>query len=56
MPQQVRLIIRDDFERSRLTTFFRLLISIPHLIWLYLWGAAVGIMVQIKSAVRCSSC
>ena len=48
MSEQVRLIIADDFERSRLTTFFRLFISIPHLIWLYLWGAAVGIMVFIN--------
>src|SRR5947209_1885532 len=48
MSEQVRLIIRDDLERSRLTTFFRFFISIPHLIWLYLWGAAVGIMVFIN--------
>jgi hypothetical protein len=48
MSDQVRLIIRDDLERSRLTVFFRLLISIPHLIWLYLFGSAVGIMVFIN--------
>jgi hypothetical protein len=48
MSEQVRLIIADDLERSRLTTFFRFFISIPHLIWLYLWGSAVGIMVFIN--------
>jgi hypothetical protein len=36
----VRLIISDDLERRRLTVFFRLLLVIPHLIWLLLWGIA----------------
>jgi hypothetical protein len=34
----VRLTSTDDLERSRLTVFFRLLLAIPHLIWLVLWG------------------
>ena len=29
-----------DLRRSRLTVFFRLLLSIPHLIWLTLWSIA----------------
>ena len=28
----------DDGRRSRLTVFFRLLLTIPHWVWLYLWG------------------
>jgi len=28
----------DDLRRSRLTVFFRLLLAIPHLVWLTLWG------------------
>jgi len=36
----VRLLVADDLERSRLTVFFRLLLAIPHLIWLTLWGIA----------------
>jgi Domain of unknown function (DUF4389) len=28
----------DDLRRSRLTVFFRLLLAIPHLLWLTLWG------------------
>jgi hypothetical protein len=28
----------DDGRRSRLTTFFRLLLAVPHLIWLELWA------------------
>jgi len=36
----VQLLITDDLERSRLSVFFRLLLAIPHLIWLGLWGIA----------------
>lgn len=28
----------DDGRRNRLTVFFRLLLAVPHLVWLYLWG------------------
>ena len=31
----------DDGTRSRLTVFFRLLLAIPHFVWLVLWGIAV---------------
>jgi hypothetical protein len=33
----VRLELTDRLERSRLTVFFRFLLTIPHLIWLILW-------------------
>ena len=36
----IGLIVTDDLERSRLTTFFRLLLAIPHLIFVALWGIA----------------
>jgi hypothetical protein len=44
----IRVIIEDDLERSRLTVFFRLLLAIPHLIWLLLWsiGALVAAVVN----------
>jgi len=32
----VRLTVEDDYVRSRLTVFFRLLLAIPHLIWFFL--------------------
>lgn len=32
--------MRDDLRRSRLTVFFRLLLAIPHLVWLLLWTIA----------------
>lgn len=31
----------DEGTRSRLTVFFRLLLALPHFIWLMLWGIAV---------------
>lgn len=34
----VRLEVRDELRRSRLTVFFRLPLAIPHLVWLALWG------------------
>lgn len=36
----VRLVVSDDLRRSRLTVFFRLLLAIPHLVWLVLWTVA----------------
>jgi hypothetical protein len=41
----VHLIVSEDLERSRLTVFFRLLLAIPHLIWLSLWGIAAAVAV-----------
>ena len=39
-----RILVEDDLRRSRLTVFFRLLLAIPHFIWLFLWtiGAIVA--------------
>jgi hypothetical protein len=36
----VRLVVRDDLRRSRLTVFFRLLLAIPHIVWVVLWTVA----------------
>jgi Domain of unknown function (DUF4389) len=33
----VRLRVDDDLRRSRLTVLFRLLLVLPHLVWLYVW-------------------
>jgi hypothetical protein len=39
----IRLVVHDDeLQRSRLTVFFRLLLAIPHLLWVTLWGIAVS--------------
>ena len=40
----IRLVVRDDLQRSRLTVFFRLLLAIPHFVWLFLWGIAAFVV------------
>jgi hypothetical protein len=37
----VRLVVSDDLKRSRLTVFFRLILAIPHLLWITLWSIVV---------------
>jgi uncharacterized membrane protein len=37
----IHLVVTDDLERSRLTVFFRLLLALPHLVWVAIWGIAV---------------
>ena len=44
----IRLMISDNLSRFRLTVFFRLLLVIPHAIWLFLWGIAVFVAVVIN--------
>jgi uncharacterized protein DUF4389 len=34
----IDMTVGSDLQRSRLTVFFRLIIAIPHLIWMMLWG------------------
>ncbi|HZO60752.1 MAG TPA: DUF4389 domain-containing protein [Solirubrobacterales bacterium] len=34
----IRVTVDDDLRRSRLTTFFRVLLAVPHFVWLLLWG------------------
>lgn len=49
----VRMRVEDDLRRSRLTTFFRLLLAFPHLFWLTAWGvvAAVAAIVNWFAAL-----
>lgn len=44
----IRLAVEDDRRRSRLTTFFRLLLAIPHFVWLTIWGIAVYVAVVVS--------
>ena len=44
----VHLIVRDDELRSRLTVFFRILLAIPHLIWLSLWGFVASLALIVN--------
>lgn len=47
----IRLILNDDLSRSRATVFFRVLLAIPHFIWLGLWGIIVVFAAVINWAV-----
>jgi hypothetical protein len=38
----IRIVVSDDLERSRVTVLFRLILVIPHLLLVVLWGAAAG--------------
>jgi len=44
----VRLVLRDDLRRSRLTVFFRLFLAIPHLFWFWIWASAVSATVFVQ--------
>lgn len=44
----LRLVVEDDLRRSRVTTFFRLVLAIPHLIWLGLWGIAAFVVMVVN--------
>ena len=46
-PYPVRLVGGEDLERSRLTVFFRILLLIPHMIVLYLYGIIAMVFVVI---------
>ena len=37
----VRMVVADDLERSRVTVLFRVLLAIPHFVWIVLWSVAV---------------
>jgi uncharacterized protein DUF4389 len=44
----VRMRVTDDLRRTRLTVFFRLLLAIPHFIWLALWGVGVVLLAIVN--------
>lgn len=43
----VQIVVTDDLERPRLTVIFRLLLAIPHFIWLLLWSIAAFLAVIV---------
>src|SRR5437870_4554748 len=36
----ISLVVSDDLKRSRLTVFFRLVLAIPHFLWLWAFSLA----------------
>ena len=47
----IRLELADDGRRSRLTVFFRLLLAIPHFVWLLLWSVAAFLAAIVNGLV-----
>jgi len=43
----IRVDVADDLERSRLTVFFRLLLAIPHILVVALWGVLIAVLVLV---------
>lgn len=48
---QLQLELNDDGRRSRLTVFFRLLLALPHFIWLTLWTALAFLAAIVNGLV-----
>jgi hypothetical protein len=44
-PHPIGLIVADDLQRTRLTVFFRILLAIPHLLFVALWSIAAFFVV-----------
>ena len=50
-PHPVRLALDDDQRRSRLTVLFRLLLALPHFVWLALWTVAAFLAAFVNGLV-----
>lgn len=46
-PHPIRLMNDDDLQRNRLTVFFRLLLAIPHFLFVALWSIAIWFAVIV---------
>jgi Fe-S-cluster formation regulator IscX/YfhJ len=44
---RLRVSHSDDGARSRVTVFFRLILLIPHLIWLGIWGIGIALVLPV---------
>lgn len=44
----IRIVVNDDLQRTRLTVFFRLILAIPHLVWVSLWGVIAVLAVVVN--------
>ena len=47
-PHPVRLVVDDDYRRSRWTVFFRLILAIPHFVWFFLWTVLIVIVAIVN--------
>jgi hypothetical protein len=46
-PHPIKLVVEDDLKRTRLTVAFRLVLAIPHFIWIALWSIAVVVVAVV---------
>jgi len=44
----IQLVVTDDLHRSRLTVLVRLILAIPHVIWLMLWGIVAHLAIIVS--------
>ena len=44
----IAIVVDDDRRRSRLTTFFRFFLTVPHMVWLLLWGAVAFVALVVQ--------
>jgi hypothetical protein len=44
----IQLVVGDDLHRSRLTVLVRLILVIPHIIWLLLWGIVTHLTIIVS--------
>ena len=47
-PHPIRIVVTDDLRRNRLTVFFRILLALPHFIWLALWGIVNAVVLILS--------
>lgn len=47
-PRPIRIVVTDDLNRRRVTVVFRLILAIPHLIWLILWGIGAVVVTIVN--------
>ena len=55
-PHPIQLVVTDDLRRNRLTVLLRLILAIPHLVWISLWSFAVGLAVLVAWVVAIFAC
>jgi uncharacterized protein DUF4389 len=44
----VKLVVEDDLKRNRWTAFFRIILAIPHFVWIFLWTIAAVVAAVVN--------
>jgi hypothetical protein len=47
-PHPIRLVVTDELRRNRLTVFFRLILAIPHYVWVVAWSLLMVFVVFVN--------